>query len=96
MLLPKGNAAGAQYNIFVMLTDYDIDRVDQPDTQNPCNDAASFCGLKDQKYPDKRAMGFPFDRPFEANRLIDLKNFGSNMFIIECVIRFTNALVPRT
>lgn len=21
-----------------------------------------FCGLKDRKYPDKRAMGYPFDR----------------------------------
>ena len=27
-----------------------------------CDDAVSFCGLKDQKYPDRRNMGFPFDR----------------------------------
>lgn len=22
-----------------------------------------LCGLRNRKYPDKRAMGFPFDRP---------------------------------
>lgn len=79
-----------------MLSDYQLDRVDQPESNNECNDAASFCGLKDQKYPDRRPMGFPFDRPFEANRLIDFKNLGSNMAIGDCVIKFTNALVPRT
>ncbi|XP_055838626.1 phenoloxidase 2-like [Episyrphus balteatus] len=26
------------------------------------NNSFSFCGLKDQKYPDERSMGFPFDR----------------------------------
>lgn len=28
----------------------------------PCNDAAPFCGVRDRRYPDARAMGFPFDR----------------------------------
>lgn len=27
-----------------------------------CRDAFAFCGIRDKKYPDKRAMGFPFDR----------------------------------
>lgn len=27
-----------------------------------CNDAASFCGVRDRLYPDLRPMGFPFDR----------------------------------
>lgn len=27
-----------------------------------CNDAASFCGVRDRLYPDRRPMGFPFDR----------------------------------
>lgn len=27
-----------------------------------CKDAASYCGIRDQKYPDRRPMGFPFDR----------------------------------
>jgi tyrosinase len=27
-----------------------------------CEDAASYCGIRDQAYPDRRAMGYPFDR----------------------------------
>lgn len=26
----------------------------------------SFCGVKDADYPDKRPMGYPFDRPFSG------------------------------
>lgn len=37
----------------------------QQSEQSNCKFALSFCGLQDKKYPDKRAMGFPFDRPFE-------------------------------
>lgn len=95
MLVPKGTAEGARFNIFVMISDHDVDKVEQPASSNVCNDAASFCGLKDQKYPDKRAMGFPFDRPFRADRLIDFKNLGTNMAIGECTIRFTNTIISR-
>ena len=27
-----------------------------------CNDAASYCGVRDRLYPDTKAMGYPFDR----------------------------------
>lgn len=27
-----------------------------------CSDAASYCGVRDRKYPDKKPMGYPFDR----------------------------------
>ena len=27
-----------------------------------CADAASYCGILNDRYPDKRPMGFPFDR----------------------------------
>lgn len=57
MLVPRGTPEGAKFNVFVMVSDYDLDRVDQPMSENVCNDAASFCGLKDQKYPDRRPMG---------------------------------------
>lgn len=96
MLLPKGSPEGTKFNIFVMISNIELDRVDQPDTKNPCNDAASFCGLKDQKYPDKRAMGFPFDRPYKVDALTDFKNLGTNMALGECDIKFTNALINRT
>ena len=28
-----------------------------------CKTSVSFCGLRDRKYPDRRPMGYPFDRP---------------------------------
>ncbi|GFS85968.1 hemocyanin F chain, partial [Nephila pilipes] len=31
-----------------------------------CGNASSYCGIKNQKYPDKRAMGYPFDRVIKA------------------------------
>lgn len=27
-----------------------------------CNDAAAYCGVRDRLYPDKKPMGYPFDR----------------------------------
>lgn len=43
-----------------------------------CGDAVSYCGAKDQKYPDKKPMGFPFDRPMTARTEEELKT--DNMF----------------
>ncbi|GFR08093.1 hemocyanin F chain, partial [Trichonephila clavata] len=34
-----------------------------------CKNSTSYCGLQNQKYPDKRAMGFPFDRAIKAKNI---------------------------
>lgn len=96
LLLPKGSPDGSKFNIFVMISNYELDRVNQPNINNACDDAASFCGLKGQLYPDKRSMGYPFDRPYRVNTLNDFKNLGTNMAIGECEIRFTNAIINRS
>lgn len=36
-----------------------------------------LCGLRNRKYPDKRSMGFPFDRPISDSPK-DLIGFASN------------------
>jgi tyrosinase len=36
-----------------------------------CNDSHVFCGIRDKKYPDKRSMGFPFDRPLANIRYVN-------------------------
>lgn len=95
MLLPKGSPNGSLYNIFVMISNYELDRIAQAESDNPCDGAASFCGLKDQFYPDRRSMGFPFDRPARVGTLMDFKNLGTNMAVGECEIRFTNAIINR-
>ncbi|KAJ9596293.1 hypothetical protein L9F63_027082, partial [Diploptera punctata] len=46
---------------FVMISNYDDDKINQS-TEGACADAASYCGIRDKLYPDKRSMGYPFDR----------------------------------
>lgn len=68
----------------------------------PCNDSYSFCGLRDQKYPDKRAMGYPFDRNSQLTadqNVASLSEFTeglSNAYLGEVTIRFTNTVVSRS
>lgn len=61
MLIPKGLPEGLRAELFVMVTNYDEDRVDQ-DLVGTCNDSASYCGVRDRMYPDRKPMGYPFDR----------------------------------
>ncbi|KAJ2942877.1 hypothetical protein O0L34_g15067 [Tuta absoluta] len=90
MLVPKGTEAGAPYQLFVMLSNWDLDRVDQPDgNEMTCKEASSYCGLKDKLYPDRRAMGFPFDRP-AANAANITDMILPNMALQDVSIRLLN------
>lgn len=100
MLFPKGTDNGYSLRLFVMISDFNRDKVDkqkysshtvslvdlidcnqnnrqkhemlvllllftqvdQPASNGVCNDNYPLCGLRNRKYPDARAMGFPFDR----------------------------------
>jgi tyrosinase len=66
LLLPRGDETGMDFRLLVMITDWNIDSVGA-DTK--CG-SMSFCGAKDTDYPDKRAMGYPFDRPFPSTMTI--------------------------
>jgi len=61
MLIPKGTPQGIRAELFVMVSNYEQDRVNQ-DLGGTCSDAASYCGIRDRLYPDRRHMGYPFDR----------------------------------
>lgn len=63
------------------------------DVVGTCNDAASYCGLRNRKYPDRRPMGFPFDRPAPVASLGDFLT--ANMAVAECSIKFTDAVRQR-
>ena len=65
LLLPRGTHAGMGFRLLVMITDWQRDQI--PD-DTPCG-SMSYCGAKD-KYPDSRAMGYPFDRPFSQDSSI--------------------------
>lgn len=63
LLLPRGKPAGAAYRLFVMLTPGED--IVKPDALQAGSNA-SYCGLVDEAYPDRKAMGYPFDRPFSS------------------------------
>ncbi|CAH0713853.1 unnamed protein product, partial [Brenthis ino] len=90
MLVPKGTEAGSPYDLFVMLSNYDLDRVNNPEgNQSDCVEASSFCGLRDRLYPDRRAMGYPFDRP--SRTAANIQDFIlPNMSLTDITIRLQN------
>lgn len=90
MLVPRGTETGSKYDLFVMLSNYEMDRVNNPDgSQSNCVEASSFCGLRDRLYPDKRPMGYPFDRPSQtADNIQDF--ILPNMSLTDITIRLQN------
>ncbi|XP_013143832.1 PREDICTED: phenoloxidase subunit 1-like [Papilio polytes] len=94
MLLPKGTKQGYPMILFAMVSNWADDAVIQ-DLIGTCKDAASFCGIRDRKYPDKRPMGYPFDRPVPA-AVQTVKDFlRPNMAITDCKIRFNDTVRVR-
>lgn len=113
MLLPKGSADGYPFRIFVMISDYNIDKVikslisleiryffekkpfhfyskvEQSPPNGVCNDNYVLCGLRNRKYPDKRSMGYPFDRPASQDVMLfeDFTTGQDNMISKKITIR---------
>lgn len=96
MLLPKGSKSGMQFDLYVMISDYTGDAVQQKSSvQGICNDSSSFCGLKDMLYPDKRSMGFPFDRRLNGANLAEFVGTYGNMASQNVIIKFNDTVVDR-
>ena len=77
-----------------MISNYEEDRVNQ-DLAGTCNDAASYCGIRDRLYPDLKAMGYPFDRN-PRNGADNLNSFVTpNMRVQDCAIVFADRSVER-
>jgi hypothetical protein len=70
-----------------------IDSQINQNTEGACADAASFCGIRDKLYPDKRSMGYPFER-MPRDGVNTLRDFLTpNMFVQDVSIRFTNQTI---
>lgn len=94
LLIPKGTAEGMLCELFVMISNYDDDKVEQ-NIEGACNDAGSYCGIKDKLYPDRRSMGYPFDRlPREGVSTLE-KFLTSNMRVTNITINFKEKTVAR-
>jgi len=85
LLLPRGTAGGMSFRLYVMFSEGA--ELGMPAQPGKCT-ALSYCGLQDQKYPDKREMGFPFNRPFAApikDTVAKQDNMGWKTISIRCV-----------
>ena len=59
LLIPRGTREGMRTDLFVMVTNWEDDAVN-PDVLLSGN--VVLCGKEGVPYPDKKPMGFPFDR----------------------------------
>ncbi|XP_055688055.1 phenoloxidase 2-like [Lutzomyia longipalpis] len=94
LLVPKGSPEGFTFDTFVMISDFAGDTVNETiDPTDPCSDSYPFCGIRNKLYPDRRAMGYPFDRNHPARTLQDFVNQSTNMGLGELNVRFNNTYV---
>jgi tyrosinase len=83
LLLPRSTKDGMDFRLLVMLSSDDLTMTD---TGEVCT-SMSYCGLKDSNYPDKRLMGYPFDRALtdSIDSVIDKhENWASRAIQIRC------------
>ncbi|MGH8422203.1 MAG: tyrosinase family protein [Pseudomonas fluorescens] len=83
LLLPRSTKEGLDFQLLVMLSSDDLVMTD---TGQECT-SMSYCGLQDKNYPDKRLMGYPFDRPLtdSIDSIIDKhENWASRTVRIRC------------
>lgn len=85
LLLPRGTEEGLDFRLLVMLSGDDLT---MDETGKKCT-SMSYCGLQDELYPDKRPMGYPFDRQLPQgvtiSSLIDKnENWASRTIRIRC------------
>ncbi|KAK3865004.1 hypothetical protein Pcinc_029357 [Petrolisthes cinctipes] len=101
LLVPRGKPEGMAYQLFVMITDFEKDKVEQTASDRRCANGVSFCGILDGKYPDKRPMGFPFDRrppprvmDSELTKVADLARL-DNILLHNITVRFTDEILQK-
>jgi tyrosinase len=84
VLLPRGTKQEMEFRLLVMCSSGDdLIMPDHPE----CCTSISYCGLQNLEYPDKTAMGYPFDRPFhksipDTTQLFD--NWAARTIRIRC------------
>ncbi|XP_033106998.1 hemocyanin AA6 chain-like [Anneissia japonica] len=72
LLVPKGSREGQEFDLFVILTDFSED-ISEPGVEY--RPGASLCGRRGGLYPDKKPMGYPFDRPVSVFSTEDLEQW---------------------
>jgi tyrosinase len=83
LLLPRGTKEGLDFRLLVMVSGDDLA---MDNTGEKCT-SMGYCGVERKPYPDKRPMGYPFDRPlpYSISSIIDKhENWASRKIRIRC------------
>jgi tyrosinase len=83
LLLPRGTREGLDFRLLVMVSGDDLA---MDNTGEKCT-SMGYCGVERKPYPDKRPMGYPFDRPlpYSISSIIDKhENWASRKIRIRC------------
>ncbi|RHZ77128.1 hypothetical protein Glove_185g52 [Diversispora epigaea] len=86
LVIPRGNRDGLKFKLVVFLSNGELDKTD---SVRKC-ESLSFCGFQELagKYPDKKEMGYPFNRPLINGDLKDTFGDMKNVAIKEFKIKF--------
>merc|ERR1712212_946037 len=85
LLLPKGKENGLEMVLMAFLEDGVADAAEgfTPDPNNEFGGTHAHCGIRGQKIPDKRAMGYPLDRQILDFRMTaSIPNFKTDLVFI--------------
>nr|CCC55878.1 myriapod hemocyanin subunit typ 1a [Hanseniella audax] len=86
LLLPKSNYHGMEWRLFAVVDDADEEHSEIGENCN-CGSALSYCGIVSGKYPNSKAMGYPFDRHISAHSVEDWVT--PNINYADITIKFT-------
>ncbi|HEX2086731.1 MAG TPA: hypothetical protein VHF89_13710 [Solirubrobacteraceae bacterium] len=67
LLLPRGTEDGLPFRLAAIVTDFALDHLHG---DSDCG-SLSFCGSIDEEFPDRREMGYPFNRPFTSRTIAE-------------------------
>ncbi|XP_049771430.1 hemocyanin A chain-like [Schistocerca cancellata] len=87
LLLPKGRRDGMPFTLFVVLTDYEKDKVNDLPFDYDYGGSVSYCGTLGHRYPDAKPMGFPFDRRIDQDSF-----FTKNIYQRDVTITFKGSV----
>ena len=86
LLIPRGTEGGMRADLYVLVTNW---KEDEFSADSVLNRSVSYCGKRDEFYPDRKPMGFPFDRSMGFDTLENMVTAVPNSGTTEVEILFT-------
>lgn len=87
LLLPRGTEQGMRFRLAAIVTDFALDSLSG---ESDCG-SLSFCGAVDERFPDRREMGHPFNRPFGSRSIDQMLRAEDAMAVRDVRVRHVGA-----